>query len=138
MDKTETNQECENSLNRENKIACAILKGAKTADVAAVNGIKYAQCREILHKFCRRVNREAYEKINVDAANNDCHSPFLEQLRENRELFIPQNAPRDPEQLRREIEEQNQRLTDAQINLRSERTILSQLQSELATAIQKK
>jgi hypothetical protein len=137
MDKTETNQEREISLRKEEQIACAILRGAKTADVAAVNGMKYAACREILHKYCRRVNAEAYEQINIDAANKDCHSPFLEQLRENKHQFISQTAPRDPEQLRREIEQQSERLTSAQITLRSERTILSQLQAELAAATQK-
>ncbi|MFW1108391.1 hypothetical protein ACEWA7_20330 [Vibrio parahaemolyticus] len=134
MDKT--NQENEKSLRLEEQIACAILRGAKTADVAAVNGMKYAACREILHKYCRRVNPSAYEQINIDAANQDCHSPFLDQLRENMHLFITQSEPRDPEQLRREIERQTQRLTNAQIALRSERTILSQLEAEFATATQ--
>ncbi|EHU8077631.1 TPA: hypothetical protein ACMDRZ_002989 [Vibrio cholerae] len=133
MDKTETNI----SLETEEKIACAILQGAKTADVAAVNRIKYATCREILHKYCRRVNPEAFDRINIDAANKDCHSPYLEQLRAQKHLFIPQAEPRDPEQLRREIEQQNARLTSAQIALRSERTILSQLEAEFAAAIKK-
>ncbi|MBT2909469.1 hypothetical protein PL84_02610 [Vibrio anguillarum] len=133
MDKTDTNI----SLRKEDQIACAILLGAKTADVAAVNGIKYATCREILHKYCRRVNSEAFDRINIDAANKDCHSPYLEQLRAQKHLFIPQAEPRDPEQLRREIEQQNERLTSAQIMLRSERTVLSQLEAELAAAMQK-
>ncbi|EII3127200.1 hypothetical protein [Vibrio parahaemolyticus] len=138
MEKTNTNQERGISLQKEEKIACAILKGAKTADVAAVNGVKYAACREILHKYCRRANPQAYERINIDAAHQDCHSPFLDQLRENSNLFISQDEPRDAEQLRREIEQQSERLNSAQITLRSERTILSQLEAELAAATQSK
>ncbi|WFQ78174.1 hypothetical protein PXH59_00580 (plasmid) [Xenorhabdus sp. SF857] len=120
------------------KIAIAILRGAKTADVAAINGLKYAACREILHKFCRNVNPKAYEQINIDAAIKDYHSPFLEQLRENKHEFISEPERRNPEQLRREIKVREERLNNAQITVRSERTILSQLEAELAAVIQKK
>ncbi|MCC8380470.1 hypothetical protein [Xenorhabdus sp. PB30.3] len=139
MDKiTEITQEREITHHLGEKIAVAILRGAKTADVAAINGMKYAACREILHKFCRNVNPQAYERINIAAAIKDYHSPFLEQLRENKHEFISEPELRNPEQLRREIKEREERLNSVQITLRSERTILSQLEAELAAVIQKK
>lgn len=138
MDKTETKQACDIALAQEEKIAFSILNGARTADVAAVNKIKYASCREILHKYCRRVNPDAYERINIDAANKDCQSPFLDQLRHNKHLFIRQAEPRDPEFLKREIAQQEESFTQAQISLRSTRTVLDQLEAELAAATQRK
>ena len=120
--------------NLERKITVAILNGAKTADVAEVNGLKYAQCREMLHKYCKQANKDAYDAINVDAASQDCNSPFLEELRRHKNKFIPNTQPRDQEFLKREIESQNAVLEQAQITLSAERAVLDQLQAELKEA----
>lgn len=116
----------------ERAVTRAVLNGAKPADVAAVNGIKYAACREMIHKYCKYANREVYEKLNIDAANMDNHSPCLEILRENKQLFIGLDECNKTEgQLRRDIAEREKRLANANIALRAERSELDQLQSEL-------
>ncbi|MCD9516425.1 hypothetical protein [Photobacterium carnosum] len=116
----------------EKAVTRAVLNGAKPVDVAAVNGIKYAACREMIHKHCKYVNREAYEKLNIDAAHMDNHSPYLDILRENKQLFIGLDECKKTEgQLRRDIAEREKRLANANIALRAERSELDQLQSEL-------
>lgn len=123
---------------QEKAVTRAVLKGAKPADVAAVNGIKYAACREMIHKYCKYVNREAYEKLNIDAANKDNHSPYLEILRENKHLFIDIDECKKTEgQLKRDIAEREKRLANANIALRAERSELDQLQSELSMISEK-
>lgn len=121
-----------NQYAQEKAVTKAVLNGAKTVDVAAVNGIKYAACREMVHKYCKRVNRNAYETLNIDAANMDNHSPYLDRLRENKELFIGgEGCNKTEDQLRRDIANSKKRLSQANVALRAERSELDQLQSEL-------
>lgn len=116
----------------EKNITEAVLRGAKPADVATCNGVKYQRCREMLHRHCKRVNKEAYERLDIDAANKDSHSPYLEILRLNKHEFMHiEQTDRTPEQLKQEIQEKKRLVNNANVTLRAERSELFQLEAEL-------
>lgn len=116
----------------EKKVTEAVLRGAKPADVATVNGIKYQRCREMIHRHCKRVNQAAYERLNINAANDDSNSPYLELLRCNKHEFMGgEETKKSPDQLKRDIEEKRRAVDNANVTLRAERSELHQLEAEL-------
>ena len=72
----------------ETRVAKAVLRGARMVDVAEINGLKYSTCREYLHRYCRTVNREAYEKLSVMSAKSQS-SPVVVLLQNECGEFLP-------------------------------------------------
>ena len=65
-----------------------ILKGAKTSDVARTNGLSDSICREYLHKYCKTVNRSAYEALAVEAVNQGHSTPPKWMLQQQKAEFL--------------------------------------------------
>ena len=112
-------------------IADAILKGGRTIDVAITYGCRYIICREIVHKKCRKENPEAYKRLNIEAAHNDCSSPPIRMLQANSHLFITPPEKRDESLIQRELDEIQKRITQADLELRILRVTSAHREYEL-------
>ena len=79
-----------NMIDRElsRTVAREILLGGKTVDVAKIRGIKYANCRDYLHKHCKYVNSIAYEELAIEAVNQGFSSPPKSMLQEHKDKFL--------------------------------------------------
>jgi len=117
------------------KIAAAILMGAKPVDVAEVNDLKYQACREALHRFCRNRDRELYESLASDAANDENKSsPGVENLQKHAKDFLGSDYE-EPNRTREEIQEAmdsaRRNVERARHSHRTNRMHLDQLQREM-------
>lgn len=65
-------------------LAERILEGESVTLLARIFGISRSRCAQILHSYCSRIDKEAYEGIN--GVNST--PPTLSQLRMYREAFI--------------------------------------------------
>ncbi|MTI11695.1 hypothetical protein [Sansalvadorimonas verongulae] len=80
-------------MNSIRQSAIPVFKGASLSDVAKTQGMCVHRCREYLHKYCRRVNRDVYEELAVEAAVRGVGSPTLSQLRNFAEEFLVSHDP---------------------------------------------
>lgn len=72
------------------EVAVEILKGGKIADVIARHDLSHGTGRDYLHRYCKKINLEAYEQLAIEAVARGGCTPSQEQLQNNKELFIPQ------------------------------------------------
>ena len=122
---------------KEKEIAETILKGAKVIDTSAAYAVDYIQCREALHRYCRKHNPEAYKWLTVEAAHIDESSPHINVLQSHSTLFLPGNRKqqKDRQQLEKEIKSVASILTSQNLNLRIKRIELALLKHELQHGI---
>ena len=120
-------------------VAIEILKGGKTSDVARTYGVKKpAIAREYLHKFCRKVNREVYEELAVEAVARGQSAPFQGQLQNHKERFLPPEEfryrpPELIELVKEEYAQQKELVTKIDRENSVERIRMAQLRREIHT-----
>ncbi|MET4696679.1 hypothetical protein [Endozoicomonas lisbonensis] len=122
---------------KEREIAETILKGAKVVDTSAAFAMDYIQCREALHRYCKRHNPEAYRWLTVEAAHIDESSPHITVLQQHSTLFLPgaRKKTKDKRLLEKEIQSVTNVLTNQNLNLRIKRIELALLKHELQHGI---
>ena len=74
------------------RVAFDVLMGARMPDVARLHSVTQNQCREYTHRYCKHQDRDHYEWLAIEAANDGLCSPTILQLVNSYDRFIPGNS----------------------------------------------